>query len=134
MRIPDEVEVTIEVPRGARVKRGPDGRFEFASPFRCPFNYGSVHAIRAPDGDPLDALVLGDALAAGHVGRWPVVGIVDFVDAGTEDLKVICGAPMTPAHRDLVLGFFTRYGRIKRAANLLRGRRGFTGLRGLHDR
>ncbi|MCO5563454.1 hypothetical protein L7F22_017096 [Adiantum nelumboides] len=89
-KAPEFVEVVIEVPKGSMVKRRPDGLLDFFLPFPCPFNYGSVTSIRAQDGDPLDAIVLGAPLPYGHVGTWRVKGILKFMDAGIVDDKLVC--------------------------------------------
>ncbi|MHB0871401.1 MAG: inorganic diphosphatase, partial [Chloroflexota bacterium] len=61
----DAIDVLVEIPRGSRNKYEYDeatGRFRldrvlFAS-VHYPAEYGFVPGTRAPDGDPLDALVL----------------------------------------------------------------------------
>lgn len=113
--LPHEVEVCIEVPRGGRIKRRSDGRLAYVSPFSSPFNYGCVPGTLAPDGEPIDALVLGPVLPRGTLGRWAVFGVVRFVDAGVPDDKLVCGehAP-TPSEIRTIERFFVRYARIKR--------------------
>lgn len=91
--VPEFVEVVIEVPKGSTVKRRPDGTVDFVTPLPCPFNYGSVHSIPAPDGDPLDAIVLGEYLPYGHKGTWKVKGLLKFIDAGVVDNKLVCVQP-----------------------------------------
>ena len=107
----DEVEMVVEVPRFSPIKRRPNGTIHFISPLPSPFNYGSVIGRElSADGDPLDALLLGSRVARGtkHVGT--VLGIVDFVDAGIEDPKLVVGRPPL-AHRARreVERFFTVY-------------------------
>lgn len=93
-RVPDYVDVVIEVPKGSCLKRRPDGSVDFVVPFPCPFNYGSIHSFRAPDGDPLDAIVLGEYLPYGHKGTWNVKGMLKFMDAGFVDNKLVCIQPV----------------------------------------
>jgi inorganic pyrophosphatase len=121
--LPDTVEVVVEVPRGAHIKRAADGSVDFLSPVACPFNYGSVPARPSADGEPLDAVVLGPTLPAGHRERWAVHGVVRFVDEGLRDDKLVCGAA-PPDARDLqrLHRFFTRYARLKGAWARVRGR------------
>ncbi|XP_024514972.1 uncharacterized protein LOC112340558 isoform X2 [Selaginella moellendorffii] len=89
-QLPRFVTVAIEVPRGSFVKRRVDGSVDFIAPLPCPFNYGSVSSIPAPDGDPLDALVLGEILPYNAATTHRVVGVVRFTDAGFTDNKLVC--------------------------------------------
>lgn len=124
---PDEVEVIVEVPRGGHVKWTADRRVAYVSPLPSPFNYGSIPARIAEDGDPLDAVVLGPRLPRGHRGRWPVLGVVRFVDAGQQDDKVVCGrGAMTRRRRLGLLAFFHLYALGKGIAHRLRRRGGPT--------
>jgi hypothetical protein len=84
------VEVVVEVPKWSFVKRSQNGIIDFVSPLPCLFNYGSVPIIPAPDGDPLDAIILGKRLPLGHQGIVRVKGIIKFTDAGLVDNKLIC--------------------------------------------
>ena len=128
---PTTVEVVIEVPRFGFVKRATDGRVDIVSPLPCPFNYGSVPGTRAPDGDPVDAVVLGPRRAANSRCVLPVWGTVDFIDAGDEDPKLIVAErPPTAWERWQVDAFFTAYAVLKRAVNFARGRGGPTTFRG----
>lgn len=113
----------VEVPRGSRVKRAADGSVDYVSPLPSPFNYGSVPALPSPDGEPMDALVLGEALPVGHEAEWPVHGVVRFVDEDLRDDKLVCG-PRPPDAEDLdrIHRFFTRYARLKGAWATLRRR------------
>ena len=111
----ERLTVRIEVARGARVKRRPDGSVDFVSPFASPFAYGSVVGTQAPDGDPEDALVVGDAPARGATLAYPVWGRVRFVDAGLEDPKWVVGPQaLSPADWAQVETFFVRYAWAKR--------------------
>lgn len=128
------VEVVIEVPRGSFVKRDAAGRIEFISPLPCPFNYGSVPDRPAPDGDALDAAVLGPRMAAGQRIEVRVRGLIRFVDAGQQDDKLICAhAPLAANEQTMVLAFFHLYAQCKRVMNLARGRRGTTRCLGWAD-
>jgi inorganic pyrophosphatase len=121
------LEVVVDVPKGSFIKRNDDGQVDFVSPLPCPFNYGSVPGTVSGDGDRLDALVLGPRLAAGARVTLPVVGRVDFLDAGDSDPKYICSAqPLRRRDRLLVATFFTAYAYLKGALNLVRGKRGPT--------
>ncbi|MEM6928815.1 MAG: inorganic diphosphatase [Myxococcota bacterium] len=123
----DLVDIVIEIPRGSRVKRRPDGSIEYASPVAVPFDYGCVPGILSGDGDPLDVIVLGGPRPAGTRLTLPVRGVVPFVDAGREDPKLCCAeAPLTDADRRQLARFFWWFARAKRMLNVLRGAGGPT--------
>lgn len=125
-------EVVIEYPRWSAVKRRGDGSVDFVSPIPCPYNYGHVPGVLSGDGDPLDAVVLGPRLAAGARLRVRVVGVIDFVDAGQADPKVICSASgrWTAGQRRGLELFFSVYALGKRALAAARGLRGPTRFAG----
>lgn len=123
------VTVRVEAPRGRFVKRDDRGRVDVVSPLPVPFDYGAVPGTRADDGDPVDALVLGGPFPEGMEARWPVWGVVDFVDGGADDPKLVCGPRPSLADQLAVEGFFAVYARYKRVLARLRGRRGATGVR-----
>lgn len=130
--LPEEVEVVIDVPLGAFVKRRDDGSIDFVSPLPCPFNYGSVPDTRSGDGDRLDALVLGARLARGARVRARVVGCVHFTDAGQDDPKLICSpGPLGRLDRARIATFFVIYASAKGLLNRLRGKAGPTRYRGI---
>ena len=115
-----QVCVTIEVPRGSFLKRDSDGAIAFVSPLPCPFNYGSVRGLAGGDADWLDAVVLGPRLNRGTRIQVPVHGAICFVDAGAEDLKLVCShATLSPADSARVLRFFNFYAVCKRVLNRL---------------
>lgn len=116
------------------LKRGAEG-VEFVSPVPCPFNYGSVVGTRAPDGDALDAVVLGPRLPVGAEVEVPVHGVLRFEDDGVADDKLVCGAaPPRPDERALLVAFFRAYAPARRLLNGLRGRSGCTRSRGYEPR
>ena len=112
------LEVLIEVPRFSFVKRDHAGRVQLVSPLPCPFNYGSLPGTRGPDGDPIDALVLGARRPRGERARVRPRGVVRFVDAGAADPKWICSEEtLTTADVRDVERFFSVYGVAKRVLN-----------------
>jgi inorganic pyrophosphatase len=128
---PAQLEVLIEVPRGGHTKPRP-GRPTLRSPLPCPFNYGGALHTRGPDGDLVDVVLLGPARPRGPAGAWPVVGRVDFWDAGRPDPKWICADHRpTPAEQALIWAFFRAYGLAKAARDLARGRAPESGARGM---
>lgn len=89
--VPRFVEVVVEVPRGSFVKwRAEEIRHGYPTKWTvdyvgflpCPFNYGSVPAFEALDGDPQDALVLGPRIPRGCTASIRVEALLKFVDAG----------------------------------------------------
>jgi inorganic pyrophosphatase len=133
--LPLRVQVVVEVSRGSYLKRNAEGKVEYASPIPCPFNYGSVPGTIAPDGDALDALVLGEPLPRGTVVEADVHGIVRFLDHGEVDDKLVC-AVFVPrdADRASVHRFFTFYTWVKRCVNLARVKSGATRYSGVEWR
>ncbi|KFE67675.1 inorganic diphosphatase [Hyalangium minutum] len=129
--LPSEPEVLIETPRFSWVKWRADGRVDFISPVPCPYNYGCIPGHQADDGDPLDVVVLGPRLSRGTRVKVPVVGVVDFIDAGRGDPKVICSAsPMSAGERAGVERFFSVYALFKRGLHRVRGQVPDTRFRG----
>lgn len=122
LRLPARATVVIEIPRGGMVKRRGDGSLDFVSPLPSPFNYGSLPGTRAPDGDPLDALVLGPRLRAGTRVEVDVLAVLGFLDRGKLDPKLVCGrSPLSATERRAVERFFWAYERLKRGLQRLRG-------------
>jgi len=135
---PETVEVCVEVTRGGRVKRRPDGSIDFVSPFASPFSYGSVTGRLAADGDPEDALILGAPIDVGTMVRRKVWGRVVFEDAGVPDHKWVCSTELpTETEWMTIEKFFRRYVWAKRALYVLRwktGRVNFVGLERFSNR
>ncbi len=130
-QLPAVPEVVIEIARGGVVKRRSDGSIDFVSPVPCPYNYGFIPGLLSPDGDPLDAVVLGLRRVAGTRVHLPVCGVLDFRDQGAFDPKVICAAqPMTRRDRLGLSAFFRAYAVAKRALARLRGQGGEIAFRG----
>lgn len=123
------VTVRVEAPRGRFVKRDTAGRVDLVSPLPVPFDYGCVPGTTSGDGDPVDALILGGPFPEGMVATFPVWGVVDFMDAGAEDPKLVCGPRPRLADQLAVEAFFAVYARYKRGLGRLRGQRAATGVR-----
>lgn len=125
--IPARVRVRIEVARGSFVKRRPAGEIDLVSPLPCPFDYGSIVDTRAPDGDPLDAVVLGTRSGVGTCIEASVRAVLGFVDRGEFDPKVVCAAaPLGNRERQAVERFFHRYAWLKWTLHRLRRQGGPT--------
>ena len=92
-------DVTIEIPRGSRVKYEIDhetGRIRldrvlFTS-MQYPTHYGYFEDTLGEDGDPLDALVLLQEfdLVPGVVVEARPIGVFNMTDDGGGDAKVLC--------------------------------------------
>jgi inorganic pyrophosphatase len=131
--LPTRARVRVEVPRGSFLKRE-GSRVEYVSPVPCPFNYGSVIGTLGADGDPLDAVVLGPALALGAEVEVEVHGVVEFLDDGCEDAKLVCGTPPSAVEARLLRAFFAAYAPARALLNRLKGQTGATRYGGLHLR
>jgi inorganic pyrophosphatase len=96
-RVPDEVNVVIEIPRGSDVKYELDEEtgFVFVDRFlytatHYPFNYGFIPQTRGADGDPLDALVITeDPVYPMSVIRSRPIGVLLMEDEGGPDAKLV---------------------------------------------
>ncbi len=125
--LPERPRVQIELSRWSLVKRTSDGQIDFIAPLPCPYNYGCIPDLASGDGDPLDAVVLGPRLPEGLCLTLPVVGVLDFVDCGRPDPKVVCSAqPLSSADRAGLLAFFGVYARCKALLAFARGKKGAT--------
>jgi inorganic pyrophosphatase len=59
--------------------------------FAKPVNYGFIPQTLDEDGDPLDTLVItAEPLPTGVLVKAKVIGILNFVDDGENDHKIIC--------------------------------------------
>jgi inorganic pyrophosphatase len=119
--LPDgSVEAVVEIPAGTTAKfevDEADGRLHWARKREdgtrreidyLPFvaNYGSVPRTLAPDGDPLDIIVLGRGIERGRIARTRIIGVLEMLDApDIRDDKLI-GVPLDD---DLVNGFSRLY-------------------------
>ncbi|HXW35947.1 MAG TPA: inorganic diphosphatase [Acidimicrobiales bacterium] len=107
-----EFEVVVEIPKGQRNKYEMDhetgriylDRMLFTST-RYPADYGFIDGTLAPDGDPLDALVLvEEPTFPGCVVRARAVGMFRMTDEKGRDDKVItvpAGDPRQERYQDL---------------------------------
>jgi inorganic pyrophosphatase len=94
---PAEVFALVEIPAGGQVKYELDlasGRLRvdrfLSMPVAYPINYGIVPCASAPDGDPLDVLVLTRMpVAPGALIRVRPVGVMTMRDRGQVDDKIL---------------------------------------------
>jgi inorganic pyrophosphatase len=106
---PGLVNLVVEIPAGSRNK------YEYNqaaglmvldrvlhSSVRYPFDYGFVPNTLADDGAPLDALVImEEPTFAGCLIRARPIGILDMVDSGAHDGKLLCVPDAGFCHRKI---------------------------------
>ena len=101
----DFINTVVEVPKGSMNKIEYDREHKVfvldrVEPliFAKPVNYGFIPCTTDDDGDALDTLILTDEpLPTGVVVKARVVGVLNFVDDGENDHKVIC-VPVDDRH------------------------------------
>lgn len=103
---PDTVNVVIEIPKNtnekwevSKIDGSLEHEFFMGAPriinyLPYPINYGMIPRTVLPlklggDGDPVDAIVLGEALPRGEVVETKVLGLIKMRDMGEVDDKVI---------------------------------------------
>jgi inorganic pyrophosphatase len=94
----DHINTVIEIPKGSMNKLEYDRDkkvfvLDRVEPgiFAKPVNYGFIPCTTDEDGDPLDTLVLTDEpLPTGVVVKARVIAVLDFVDGGENDHKIVC--------------------------------------------
>ena len=107
------VNVVVEIPTGTTGKwevtkpsgelrwEIRDGKPRVVKYLGYPGNYGMIPRTLLPkelggDGDPLDVLVLGDAVPRGSVIPARIIGIMRMLDDGEQDDKLLAVRPGTP--------------------------------------
>ena len=72
------------------------------SPVHYPGDYGFIPSTLADDGDPLDVLVLVDAPSfSGCVMEVRPIGMLEMLDQGLGDEKVLCVGKNNPRYKDV---------------------------------
>lgn len=96
-KVPEEVNVVIEVARGSRVRYEYDleiRAFRFVAPLESgewPADYGFIPSTVSEDGQPLDVLVVtAEPTFPGCVVPCRPVGVLHLTDGHRPDHKVIC--------------------------------------------
>lgn len=95
---PGLVNLVVEIPAGSRNKYEYNARAGVMaldrilhSSVRYPFDYGFIPNTLAEDGSPLDAMVImEEPTFAGCLIRARPIGILDMVDCGAHDGKLLC--------------------------------------------
>ncbi len=108
--VPDIINVIIEIPKGSKNKYELDKETGLIVLDRAmhtsqdyPFDYGFMPQSHWEDGDPLDVVVLTTyPLACGVLVKVRPVGIINMVDDGDSDAKII-GVPEKDPRFDHIL-------------------------------
>jgi inorganic pyrophosphatase len=106
---PGLVNLVVEIPAGCRNKYEYNAEAGVLaldrilhSSVRYPFDYGFVPNTLAEDGAPLDAMVImEEPTFAGCLIRSRPIGILDMVDSGAHDCKLICVPEASQLHRGI---------------------------------
>ena len=106
---PAEVNAVIEIPRGQTNKYEYDKQLHvfrldrnLYSPVHYPGDYGFIPSTLSDDGDPLDVLVLVDAPSfTGCVMTVRPIGILEMVDQGREDEKILAVGTNNPIYESV---------------------------------
>lgn len=107
---PEKFNVVLEIPKGSRAKYEYDEKldiikldFVFSKDFGFIHNYGYIPETRGGDGDHLDAFILGDyRLAVRTIIPCRAIGMIELVDKGEEDNKIIAAPVADEGLRGLV--------------------------------
>lgn len=97
-KVPDEVDVVVEIPRGSQNKYEYDKKAGIIrldrvlfSPMHYPGDYGLIPQTLGDDNDPLDALVLVNfPTYPGVLINARPIGVLHMIDDGEGDDKILC--------------------------------------------
>lgn len=106
---PQIVNAIVEVPAGQANKYEYDKRllvFRLDRPLfasvHYPVDYGFIPETRASDGDPLDILILlPQPTFSGCLVQARPIGLLEMLDQGVPDQKILAVAKSSPQHRDI---------------------------------
>ncbi len=139
---PDVINVIIEIPKGSKNKYEIDKETGLIALDRAlhtaqdyPFDYGFMPQSHWEDGDPLDVVVLTTyALAPGVLVKVRPVAVVNMVDDGESDAKIIAVPEKDPRWDDVqdladinkhtlkeIEHFFLTYKQIQKKEVLING-------------
>jgi inorganic pyrophosphatase len=93
-----EINTVVEIPQGSSLKVEYDRhttlfRLDRAEPaiFAKPTNYGFIPQTLDDDGDELDTLLIShEPIPTGVVVEAKILGVMNFIDGGEHDHKIIC--------------------------------------------
>jgi len=106
---PEIVNAVVEVPYGCTNKYEYDKSlnvFRLDRPLYAsvhyPAEYGFIPSTLSPDGDALDILILvTDATFSGCVLEARPVGVLEMIDQGVRDEKILAVAKASPTHAEI---------------------------------
>jgi inorganic pyrophosphatase len=106
---PEVVRMVVEIPKGSSNKYEYDrelGAFRLDrvlySPVHYPGDYGFIPGTLAPDGDPMDVLVLvEDPTFTGCVVEVRPIGVLNMVDQDQNDQKIIAVRNRDPVYQQV---------------------------------
>ena len=106
---PELITAVIEIPQGGINKYEYDKKLHvfrldrnLYSPVHYPGDYGFIPSTLAADGDPLDVLVLVDTPSfSGCVQEVRPIGVLEMLDQGVADEKVLCVGKNNPRYQDV---------------------------------
>jgi inorganic pyrophosphatase len=109
-KCPEVVNAVIEIPNEGINKYEYDKELHvfrldrnLYSPVHYPGDYGFIPSTLAEDGDPLDCLVLVDAPSfSGCVMEVRPIGVLEMLDQGLRDEKVLCVGKGNPRYDDVL--------------------------------
>ena len=105
---PEEFTAFIEISKGSKMKYELDEETGLIAVDRIlststayPWNYGLIPLTVAPDGDPLDVLVISsEPIIPGALAKCRPIGIMRMVDSGDQDDKVLAVLPKDPMYKE----------------------------------
>src|SRR5690349_7677661 len=108
-KAPEIITTVIEIPKGSHNKYEYDEELHeivldrvLHSPLFYPTDYGFVPNTRSEDGDMLDVmLIITDPVFPGCVVSCRPVAVVDMVDGGDQDWKIVAVASKDPKLKDI---------------------------------
>lgn len=106
---PEVINTVIEIPRGGVNKYEYDKKLHvfrldrnLHSPVHYPGDYGFIPSTLSKDGDPLDVLVLvDDASFPGCLMEVRPIGLLDMLDQGVPDEKILAVGKGNPRYNDV---------------------------------
>ncbi len=108
-KVPEAINAVVEVPLGQTNKIEYDKHLQvfrldrplYASVY-YPCEYGFIPSALSEDGDNLDVLILANRPSfTGCFLEVRPVGVLDMVDQGVEDHKILAVATHNPSYRDI---------------------------------